>query len=160
MRRHVGPVIWMAVAAMLFLPRTSRPQAADAALRAEIQHLVRTFVDATQRGDVNALMELYSHRPEVASLGYGGIARGWDAIRGDNEQLVGREGSFRVSLGVVDVVPLGGAHALAFTSGIVTTSVEAPTRVKLAQVPVAFTFVFEKTRDGWKIVHQHASAKQ
>jgi uncharacterized protein (TIGR02246 family) len=129
-------------------------------VRTEIQHLVKAFVEATHTGDVSALMDMYSHRPDVASLGNGGISRGWDAIRTDTEQLVGREGSFRVSLGAVDVVPLGPSYALAFTSGLVTTAAETPRRVKLAQVPVAFTFLFERTRDGWKIVHQHASAKQ
>jgi hypothetical protein len=43
---------------------------------------------------------------------------------------------------------------------MITAASETFNKVRLAQVPVAFTFLFERTRDGWMIVHQHASAKQ
>lgn len=155
MRRNAAVVAVL----MLSVPRLARPDP-DAMMRAEIQKRVRTFVEAANRGDVSALMEMYSHKPEVASVGYGGIARGWDAIRIDNEQLVGKEGSFTISIGLIDVVPLGTTYALAFTSGMITAASETVRRVRLAQVPVAFTFLFERSRDGWMIVHQHASAKQ
>lgn len=156
MRRHVWSIVLFSI---LAVPRGSRA-ATDSAVTAEIQHLVRSFVKATNEGDVDAIMDMYSHEPEVASLGYGGIARGREAIRADSQQLVGKAGRLRVSVGLVEVVSLGTAHALAFASGVVFSPVQVDSSVQVAPVSVALTFVFERSSGRWKIFHQHASARR
>jgi uncharacterized protein (TIGR02246 family) len=156
MWRHVWSIVLFSI---LVVPRGSRA-ATDSAARAEIQNLVKSFVKATNEGDVDAIMDMYSHEPEVASLGYGGIARDRDAIRADSEQLVGKAGKVRVAVGPVEVVSLGTAHALAFVSGVVFSPVLAESAVHVAPVSVALTFVFERSSGRWKIVHQHASARR
>ena len=156
MRRYVWSIVLVSI---LSFPRPSRA-ATDSVARAEIQNLVKAFVKATNTGDIDSIMDMYGDGPEVASLGYGGIAKGRDAIRVDNEQLVGKAGRFRVSVGLVEVVPLGTSHALAFTTGVVFSPAQVDNAVYVAPVSVAMTFVFERSSGRWKIVHQHASARR
>ncbi len=146
-----------AIAVALMLSFAGRSWAADVpeAMATDVQKFVKAFVHAMNEGDMTVRMEMYSRKPVVASVNGGEIARGWDAIRAGNEKDVGLEGSYRVSLGVVDVVPLGAFYALAYASATVTIA----TGHGVVQVPGAFTLVLENSADGWRIVHEHWSAK-
>lgn len=129
-------------------------QRADAT-RAEVQAVVKTLVDATNRADVNAMMGLYSRKPEVTSIGDGEITRGWDAIRTESEQIVGKEGSYKVSVGYIDVTPLGTSYALAVAPLTLTVATEKGT----VQLPSAMTMVLVKSASSWTILHDHTSTK-
>lgn len=120
----------------------------------DVHQFVKAFVQAINEGDMTAVMAMYSRNPVVASVVGGEITRGWDAIRAGVERAVGSEGSYKVSLGVVDVVPLGASHALAYVSASVTIA----TAQGVMQIPGAYTFVLEKSPDRWKILHEHFSA--
>ena len=146
-----------AIAVALMLSTAGRSWATDVpeAVPTDVQKFVKAFVQAMNEGDMTAKMEMYSRKPVVASVDDGEISRGWEAIRTGNEKTVGLEGSYRVSLGVVDVVPLGASHALAYASATVTIAAGQG----MVQVPGAFTLVLEKSPDGWKIVHEHWSTK-
>lgn len=146
------------VLALMLLSVISNPaSAADpSASKVDVQKAVKHYFDAANSGDVTAVLEMYSRRPEVSSIGDGDITRGWEAIRTDTEQMVGKEGSYKFSLGVVDVVPLGDTYALAYSSGTFTF---ATAEGGVAQIAMAFSFVLEKSASGWKILHDHASSK-
>lgn len=129
---------------------------ATAALRTEIQQVVRAYIDAHNRADVPNIVEMYSREAGVTSVGDGDIYRGWDRIREYYDEAVGLEGKLRISIGSIDVTPLGPGYALALTSYTVTVNVQGLE----VQQRGAMTLVFQKTGSEWKVIHDHTSTKQ
>jgi ketosteroid isomerase-like protein len=142
----------------LLLLGTDLAMAAPAAapdMRSEVLSFVRAFTDAANRADVAAVMEMYDHSPNLLSVGDGQILRGWDAVREDANQVLGKEGLYKISAGSFDVIPLGTTRALAI--GPVVTTVQ--TQAGPVQAEQALTLVLEKRQGKWLIVHDHMSTK-
>ena len=98
---------------------------------------------------------MYSQKPGIASIGDGEITRGWDAIRTESDQIVGKEGAYKISLGSIDVMPIGTLGAIAFAPYAVTVATDRGA----TQLSGAINLVLEKTGGAWKIVHEHTSFK-
>lgn len=143
--------------ALLIMPSQSEGAGAQtgAATRAEVQTFVKKFVDALNKGDISGTMEMYSRKAGVTSIGDGEISRGWDAIRTGADELVGKEGSYKISIGSIDVVPLGASYALVVAPYTVTVGA-GETAV---QLPSAMTMVLERSGPTWTIIHDHMSTK-
>ena len=153
-------VALLAVPAMLgaagpATPKASPPAAppAGSATRTAVQAFVKAYVDAANRADITAMMEMMSRKEGVATIGDGEIERGWEAIRQGNDDMVGSEGSFKISVGSIDVMPLGSTAAVAMAP-ISTTLATATGAV---QATGAMTLVLVKTAGKWLIVHEHVS---
>ncbi|HEX7078278.1 MAG TPA: nuclear transport factor 2 family protein [Candidatus Eisenbacteria bacterium] len=131
------------------------PRGAEAA-RAEVQAFVKGYIDAANRADVTAMMEMVSRRPDVSSVTDGVITRGWESIREDNDQFAGKEGTYKFSLGSIDVTPLGPGFALAVAPVAVTVVTDQDT----LQADSALSLVLEKSAGKWKIVHEHMSGQE
>ena len=121
--------------------------------RTEIQQVVRAYIEAHNNADAATIAEMYSREAGVTSVGDGVITRGWDRIREAFDQLVGAEGKFRVSIGSIDVTPLGPSYSLALTSYTLTTTAAGTE----TQQRGAMTLVLQKVAGEWKIIHDHTS---
>ena len=122
----------------------------------EVQKFVRTFVEASNKADAKAVMEMYSRKPSVISIEDGRITRGWEAIRSETNEIVGHEGRYKISVGNVEVTPLGPANALAvapYTMALVTEDGAT------FQIRGAITVVLEKAAGKWQIIHDHTSSQ-
>ena len=147
----------VSVAVLAFLAGPAAPAAAPAgapqALRADVEAFVAGCIDAHNGTDRGAVMEMFCRQPEVSWVEMGAITRGWESIRSGAGILAGEMGTHRVSLGTMDVAPLGPDHAL----------VVAPLMIDLAavdrdaQIRGALTLVLEKTSGRWKVLHEHVS---
>ena len=133
---------------------TAAPAAASDP-RSEVLAFVRAFTDAANHADVAAFMEMYDRSPSLLSVSDGQVLRGWDAVREDANQALGKEGLYKISAGSFDVVPLGTTRALAI--GPVVTTVQ--TQAGPVQAEHALTLVLEKKQGRWFIVHDHMSTK-
>ncbi|HEV8479271.1 MAG TPA: nuclear transport factor 2 family protein [Candidatus Eisenbacteria bacterium] len=141
---------------LLVLPIGSAAQPSSAsAVRTEVLAFVRSFADAANHADVAAVMEMYDHSPNLISAADGAIIRGWDAVREDANQVLGKEGLYKISTGSFDVLPLGAGKAVA-VGPVVTTVKTGAGPVTLDQV---LTLVLEKKQGKWLIVHDHTSTK-
>ena len=127
--------------------------AAGKATRTAVQAFVKAYVDAANRADITAMMEMVSHKDGVATIGDGEIERGWEAIRRGNDDMVGAEGSFKISIGSIDVLPLGASAAVA----IAPLSTTLVTPAGAVQASGAMTLVLEKSAGKWLIIHEHVS---
>ena len=143
--------------ALLVVPSISESATAQTteATRAAVQSFVKAFVDAANKADISTVMEMYSRKAEVTSVGDGEINRGWDAIRKDADEVVGKEGSYKISIGSIDVIPLGPSYVLAVAPLMVTVA----TGDTAVQLPAAMTLVLEKSGSKWTILHDHMSTK-
>ena len=125
------------------------------AMRADVQNVVRAYVEAHNRADATALMDIVKRTPEATSVSDGEITRGWEAIRTAIDELTGKEGTFKVAIGTMDVTPLGAAFALV----VAPTTIAVVTAEGTTEVRGAVTLVLEKTTAGWKVINEHYSTK-
>ena len=147
----------VSVAVLAFLAGPAAPVAAPAvspqALRGEVEAFVAGYIDAHNGTDRGAVMEMFCRQPEVSWVEMGAIIRGWESIRSGAGVLAGELGTHRVSLGTMDVSPLGPDHAL----------MVAPLMIELAavegeaQIRGAMTLVLEKASGRWRVLHEHVS---
>jgi uncharacterized protein (TIGR02246 family) len=122
----------------------------------EVQKFVRTFVEASNKADAKAVMEMYSKKPSIISIDDGKITRGWEAIRSETNEIVGHAGRYKLSLGNIEVTSLGTTYALAvapYSMALVTEDGAT------FQVRGAITLVLEKAAGKWHIIHDHTSSQ-
>lgn len=122
-------------------------------VRADVQTFVRRYVEAINRADAPAIMELYARVPEVTSADNTDITHGWDAIRNDAASLA--QNRYRMELDTVDVVPLGTGYALAVAKATYTFG----TRQGMLRVRGVVTLVLQEIGGAWKVIHDHSSSQ-
>lgn len=121
-------------------------------VRREVQDFVRVYTDAANRGDVTAYTEMYSRQADLITVNDGEIIRGWDALRTQANEMMGLEGSFKISVGSIDVVNIGISRAIAVFPFVMTvTTDQGP-----VQLRGAMTLVLQKSAS-WRIIHDHTS---
>src|SRR5437867_1530475 len=60
-----------------------------ASVRTEVQQFVKSYVDAQNKPDATAVMDMVSRKPGVSATGMGKITRGWEAIRASGDEAAG-----------------------------------------------------------------------
>src|SRR6185312_3159039 len=72
--------------------------------RNEVQQLVRSYVDAQNKPDATAVLDMVSHKASVTTIEMGRITRGGgDTIRMQVDEGIGSPFNAKMTLGVVDV---------------------------------------------------------
>lgn len=143
-----------AVLAILLFPAVAPAQVAreQQQVRDEIRAEVGKLITATNF-DVMASLPMYVSSSRVTSINDAQIVRGWSALRRQTETQARSQGSFFVRLGEVNVTALGPDHALAYAS----MTMEYPSSTGRVNIPGSMTLAYERTPDGWKVVHEHYS---
>ena len=124
-------------------------------IRAEAQAFVKQYVDAQNKVDASALMEMISKRAGVTSVSMGEITRGWEAIRAEVDEVVGSEGLFKIAVGSIDVEELGPGFALALAPCTITVT----SAQESLQLRGAVSLVLERSGDKWVVFHEHTSVR-
>jgi beta-aspartyl-peptidase (threonine type) len=145
--------VWLA--ALLLLACGACSAQAPDAVRSEVQQFVRSYVDATNKADVTAIMDMFSQNSGTSKIDDGSITRGWEAIRTSNDAMVGKVSGYKMALGSIDVLPLGAANAVATAPVTITTTTDQGSN----EAEGAMTLVLEKSPKGWKILHEHYSSQ-
>ena len=145
-------IVAAALALTLGMPGLCHAQAA-AGQRQEVLAFVRAYIDAANRGDMTAYVEMYAQRPDLVTISDGDVTRGWEAVRNEANQMVGTEGAYRVFPGVVEVVSLSQSMAIA----VVPFALTMNTPQGVVQRRGVMSLVVQKTPDGWRIIHDHSS---
>ena len=139
--------------ALAFVVTDARGATAPPNVRTEVLAFVRAFEYAANKADVAAVMEMYDRSPSLTSVTDGQIVRGWEAVREDANQVLGKEGYYKISMGSFDVIPLGATRAVAVGPLVVTIqTANGPLEAKQA-----LTMVLEKRQGKWVIIHDHTS---
>jgi uncharacterized protein (TIGR02246 family) len=148
MNRKVA-ILWIGIA---LVTAASRVHGAPVA-RDEILQFVKSYIDANNKADATAIMDMTSRKATVSSVEMGTITRGWEGIRSSVDAAIGSTTNDKLTLGVVDVQELGPNYALALAPFSATTS----TTQGDLQVRGALTLVLERTAGKWKMLHEHVS---
>ncbi len=158
LKKQVRWVVSGAALILLFAigMRTGK-QAKAAQVHDKDQSAIMAVLNAQQgawnRGDVDAFLVGYWHSPELTFSGSSGVSRGWDGVLARYKknypdsaamgQLDFSEMEFRF-LGPDAALVLGRWHL----------------KRDKGDIGGVFSLVWQRSPDGWKIVHDHTSAVQ
>ena len=130
--------------------------------QAEVQEFVKSVVAAFNDGDESKLMGLIQRDAAVSSIGSGRLYRGFDAIKTSSSEDVSALARVSVSLGAVDVTPLGADTALAVAPITVTAEGFPPDggpKLISTEYPGALTVIVKRTPEGLRLIHEHHSVR-
>jgi ketosteroid isomerase-like protein len=130
--------------------------------QAEVQEFVKSVVAAFNDGDDSKLMGLIQRDAAVSSIASGRLYRGFDAIKTSSSEDVSALARVSVSLGAVDVTPLGADSALAVAPITVTAEGFPPDggpKLTSTEYPGALTVIVKRTPDGLRLIHEHHSVR-
>ena len=137
--------------ALLCLLAACASHAFTAADERDVRAVLAAQQAAWNRGDLDGYMAGYAHSPDLVFTSGGNIRRGWQETY---DKYRAKYGTDRASMGqlafeILGVQPLGADGAIVLG------------RWQLTGTPVAgagiFSVALTRTRDGWRIVHDHTS---
>lgn len=129
--------------------------AAAQSVENQIRAEVARYVAAINRGDVRGVAGLYLHEARTSTIGDGEIHRGWDRIAQLLRDVYEQAGTIRMTSDSVAVFPLGAGAAIATLRYRWTTGGSTP-----GPTTGAMTLVYMRTRQGWRVAHDHTSTLQ
>jgi len=148
----------IAVLVLVLVVACASPGAGDvgfgAADRSAIAAVLAGQADAWNRGDLDGFMAAYERSDALVFTSGAEVQRGW---QGTYDRYVARyRGAGANEMGklafeVLDVRGLGSDGAVVLGRWTLTDTPKAGTGV--------FSLAFARTADGWRIVHDHTSAK-
>jgi ketosteroid isomerase-like protein len=142
-------------AAVLASPAGAGAPAAVAppAPREEVRAFAARYIEAHNGADRDAVAAMLSRKAQVSRIEMGAITRGWESIRSGAGNFAGEAGTHRMSLGTIEVTPLGPDHVLIVAP--MTIDLAAPEGDTTMQG--AMTLVLAGSPGGWTVLHEHAS---
>jgi len=119
----------------------------------EVEEANAAFYRAFEALDLRAMEEVWAHGDHVRCVHPGWpMLMGWAAIRTSWEAIFANTHEMRFTLTDVHVVSVGDLAWVTCTENILS---ETDGRVGVTSILA--TNVFEHDRDGWRMVHHHAS---
>jgi len=130
---------------------TNQTSGRDAEIIAAVRAVLEAQKDAWNRGDIEGFMDGYERSPSIVFLSGDNVSRGWQTVH-DRYQ---KNYNSREKMGTLEF------------SDIEVNVVSKDTAVMIGRWHLArandephgrFTLIFRKTRQGWRIVHDHTSS--
>lgn len=152
MNTLIRPATILSAAVLAFLAGAPAA-AAPPSVHEEVRAFVTRYIEAQNIADRDAVAAMLSRQAQVSRIEMGAIARGWELIRSVTGNFMAEAGTHRISLGAIEVTPLGPEHAL----------VVAPMTIALAASDAgatmhgAMTLILARAEKGWTVLHDHTS---
>lgn len=130
---------------------SAKPKKREATSLAAIRAVLEAQVVAWNRGDIEGYMDGYSRSSDTVFLSGGDVTRGWQTVLDRYKKNY----NSREKMGTLTF------SELAFSLlGSNTTAVIGRWHLKRAndEPHGRFTLIFKKTRQGWRIIHDHTSS--
>jgi len=119
----------------------------------EVRRLLKDSEDAWNRGDLAAFSSYYDDSPQTTFIGRDVTHGGPDAVLARYKRgYPTREAMGTLTFSEIDVRPLGADYALANGRFALKRTTQGG-----GDAAGRFTLVLRKTKDGWKIIHDHSS---
>jgi beta-aspartyl-peptidase (threonine type) len=124
------------------------------AQRKAINDVLGSQVECWNKGDLKGFMTGYLHSNDITFYSGGTVLRGWDAMLDRYQKNYQGEGKEMGKLAFrdLDIELLGADSAVVRGRYVLQMSKTMPTGL--------FTLIFRKTKDGWRITHDHTSAAE
>jgi uncharacterized protein (TIGR02246 family) len=144
--------IVLATSLLFLLGVTSASGQTKAAKDAKaIQAVLDAQVAAWNRGDIEAFMDGYERSEKTVFVGGDNVTRGWQTVLDRYKRNYDtREKMGTLKFSDLEVVPLGNDSALVLMRWHLQRAKDEPHGRS--------TLIMRRTKQGWKIVHDHSSA--
>ena len=148
----------LSTAVMLFviLPLTltaqhsSPPNKRSVKTIAAIRAVLDAQSDAWNRGDIEAFMAGYWRSPETVFISGDSLTRGWQTVLDRyKKNYDSREKMGTLTYSNLEITPIGNDSAVVIGRWHLQRAKDEPHG--------RFTLIFRKTKQGWRIVHDHTS---
>jgi uncharacterized protein (TIGR02246 family) len=116
-----------------------------------IQAVLDAQVAAWNRGDIEAFMDGYERSEKTVFIGGDNVTRGWQTVLDRYKRNYDtREKMGTLKFSDLEVVPLGNDSALVLMRWHLQRAKDEPHGRS--------TLIMRRTKQGWKIIHDHSSA--
>ena len=139
------------------VPAEETSSTSDFSVDAEegVRAVLEEQAEAWNRGSISGYMEGYARSDTLRFASGGDVWYGWDRTMTRYQASYADEGQMgTLSFTDVDVWPLSPDHAVVFGRW------ELDRSESFANTGGLFTLVFERSPEGWRIVHDHTSARE
>jgi beta-aspartyl-peptidase (threonine type) len=158
MRRFIVLVAALATTAgVLSIASTEHSRAAsmsavrDEKIIAAVRAVLDAQVAAWNRGDIDAFMNGYWRSPDTVFISGDSLTRGWQTVLDRYKKSYdSREKMGTLSFLEIEIVPLASDRAVAYGRWQLKRTSDTPHG--------RFTLIFRRTREGWRITHDHTSS--
>lgn len=131
--------------------RAASEQGRDAKIVRAVRAVLDAQVAAWNRGDIDGFMEGYMRGPDTVFISGDSITRGWQTVLDRYKKSYdSREKMGTLSFLEIEIKPLNRDAAIAFGRWQLVRAADAPHG--------RFTLTFRRTREGWRIIHDHTSS--
>jgi ketosteroid isomerase-like protein len=147
----IVPVAFLGAA---IIPKTVLAQpAAQRDAAAEIRRVIGAQQLAWNHGDIDGFMDGYWRSHDTVFVSGDDVTRGWQTVRERyRSKYSDREKMGQLTFSDLEVHMFGYDGAVAFGRWQLERATDMPHG--------HFTLIFQKTHDGWKIVHDHTSTAE
>lgn len=144
--------ILTAVSLLLLLSMTSAFSQTKAAKDAKaIQAVLDAQCDAWNRGDIEGFMDGYERSEKTVFVGGDNVTRGWQTVLDRyKKNYDSREKMGTLTFSDLEITPMGNDSALVLMRWHLQRAKDEPHGRS--------TLIMRRTKQGWKIVHDHSSA--
>jgi len=146
-----------AILLMLIIPlpgytqNTPRPNQREAKIIAAVRAVLDAQRDAWNRGDVEGYMEGYERSKETVFVSGDNVTRGWQTVLDRyKKNYNSREKMGTLTFSDLEITPVGNDAAIVLGRWHLQRVKDEPHG--------RFTLILRRTRQGWKIIHDHTSS--
>ena len=145
------PTLFMVAATVPGKDATPSPSPTQAESETDIRQVIKAQQIAWNRGDINAFMEGYWRSHDTVFVSGDAVTRGWQTVNERyHSKYSDREKMGQLTFSELEVRMFGYDGALVFGRWQLARAEDNPHG--------RFTLIFRKTKEGWKIVHDHTSS--
>jgi ketosteroid isomerase-like protein len=138
--------------AIISQPETSaKPNRHKYTIRAAVRSVLDAQRDAWNRGDVAGYMDGYERSERTIFVSGDNVTRGWQTVlERYQKNYDSREKMGTLTFSDLEITPIGNAAAIVLGRWHLKRANDEPHG--------RFTLIFRRTKQGWKIVHDHTSS--
>jgi ketosteroid isomerase-like protein len=129
----------------------ARPNQRETKIIAAVRAVLDAQRDAWNRGDVEGYMEGYEHSKETVFVSGDNVTRGWQTVLDRyKKNYNSREKMGTLTFSDLEITPVGNDAAIVLGRWHLQRTKDEPHG--------RFTLILRRTRQGWKIIHDHTSS--
>ena len=130
---------------------SSKPNKRDGKIILAIRTVLDAQRDAWNRGDVEGYMDGYARSEDTVFVSGDNVSRGWQTVLDRYKKIYNsREKMGTLTFSDLEITPVGNDAAIVLGRWLLKRTTDEPHG--------RFTLLLRRTKQGWKIVHDHTSS--
>jgi ketosteroid isomerase-like protein len=130
---------------------SAKPSKREGTIIAAVRAVLNAQRDAWNRGDVEGYMDGYERSPNTVFVSGDNVTRGWQTVLDRyRKNYDSREKMGTLTFSDLEITPLGNDAAIVLGRWHLQRTKDEPHG--------RFTLILRRTKQGWKIVHDHTSS--